>query len=126
MTHVEPLTTLRRGRPCAAFCPVYEEYPRSSAEVVAAIYLDLIKPIVKFYPDLDPGREGDGGKQGIGLTLVNMRSGGCNQRGWLTCILGRLRPASSLQPSGSTRGQRPFDRLDGALAAFLQEVKLAA
>jgi hypothetical protein len=37
-----------------------------------------------------------------------------------------LRPASSLQPSGSTRGQHAFDRLDAALAAFLQEVKLAA
>ena len=37
-----------------------------------------------------------------------------------------LRPASSLQPSGSTRAQRAFDRLDAALAAFLQEVKLAA
>jgi hypothetical protein len=37
-----------------------------------------------------------------------------------------LRPASSLQPSGSTRAQRPFDRLDAALAAFLEEVKLAA
>jgi len=37
-----------------------------------------------------------------------------------------LRPASSLQPSGSTHGQHAFDRLDAALAAFLQEVKLAA
>jgi hypothetical protein len=37
-----------------------------------------------------------------------------------------LRPASSLQPSGSTRAQRAFDRLDAALAAFLEEVKLAA
>jgi len=37
-----------------------------------------------------------------------------------------LRPASSLQPSGSTRAQHAFDRLDAALAAFLQEVKLAA
>lgn len=37
-----------------------------------------------------------------------------------------LRPASSLQPSASTRGQHAFDRLDAALAAFLQEVKLAA
>jgi predicted MarR family transcription regulator len=37
-----------------------------------------------------------------------------------------LRPASSLQPAGSTRSQHAFDRLDAALAAFLQEVKLAA
>ncbi|HYN10857.1 MAG TPA: hypothetical protein VES67_25975 [Vicinamibacterales bacterium] len=37
-----------------------------------------------------------------------------------------LRPASSLQPAGSTRAQHAFDRLDVALAAFLQEVKLAA
>ena len=37
-----------------------------------------------------------------------------------------LRPASSLRPSGSTRAQHAFDRLDAALAAFLQEVQLAA
>jgi hypothetical protein len=37
-----------------------------------------------------------------------------------------LRPASSLRPSGSTRARHAFDRLDAALAAFLQEVKLAA
>jgi hypothetical protein len=37
-----------------------------------------------------------------------------------------LRPASSLQPVGSARGQRAFDRLDTALANFLQEVHLAA
>jgi hypothetical protein len=37
-----------------------------------------------------------------------------------------LRPACSLQPSGSARGQRAFDRLDTALAHFLEEVKLAA
>jgi hypothetical protein len=37
-----------------------------------------------------------------------------------------LRPACSLQPSGSIRGQRAFDRLDTALANFLQEVQLAA
>ncbi len=37
-----------------------------------------------------------------------------------------LRPASSLQPSGSVRAQRAFDRLDAALATFLEEVKLAA
>src|SRR3989449_5988210 len=37
-----------------------------------------------------------------------------------------LRPASSLQPSGSPRAQRAFDRLDAALAHFLEEVKLAA
>jgi hypothetical protein len=37
-----------------------------------------------------------------------------------------LRPACSLQPSGSARAQRAFDRLDTALANFLEEVKLAA
>lgn len=37
-----------------------------------------------------------------------------------------LRPACSLQPLGSARAQRAFDRLDVALAHFLQEVKLAA
>jgi hypothetical protein len=37
-----------------------------------------------------------------------------------------LRPACSLQPSGSAHAQRVFDRLDAALATFLQEVKLAA
>ena len=37
-----------------------------------------------------------------------------------------LRPASSLQPAGSMRAQRAFDRLDAALATFLEEVKLAA
>jgi hypothetical protein len=37
-----------------------------------------------------------------------------------------LRPASSLHPSGSSRAQRAFDRLDAALAHFLEEVKIAA
>lgn len=37
-----------------------------------------------------------------------------------------LRPACSLQPSGSARAQRAFHRLDAALANFLEEVKLAA
>jgi hypothetical protein len=37
-----------------------------------------------------------------------------------------LRPACSLKPSGSARAQRAFDRLDAALAQFLEEVKLAA
>ena len=37
-----------------------------------------------------------------------------------------LRPACSLHPAGTPRAQRAFDRLDAALAAFLQEVKLAA
>jgi hypothetical protein len=37
-----------------------------------------------------------------------------------------LRPASSLHPAGSTRARRAFARLDAALAAFLEEVKLAA
>ena len=37
-----------------------------------------------------------------------------------------LRPACSLTPQGSARAQHAFDRLDAALADFLQEVKLAA
>jgi len=37
-----------------------------------------------------------------------------------------LRPASSLQPAGTRRAQCAFERLDAALATFLQEVKLAA
>jgi len=37
-----------------------------------------------------------------------------------------LRPASSLQPVASVRAQRAYDRLDAALAQFLEEVKLAA
>jgi hypothetical protein len=37
-----------------------------------------------------------------------------------------VRPVASLQPAGSARGRQAFDRLDIALAQFLQEVKLAA
>src|SRR3990167_7276127 len=37
-----------------------------------------------------------------------------------------LRPACSLRPVASARAQRAFDRLDAALAHFLEEVKLAA
>ena len=37
-----------------------------------------------------------------------------------------LRPACSLTPLGSPRAQHAFDRLDAALANFLEEVKLAA
>ena len=37
-----------------------------------------------------------------------------------------LRPVCSLPASGSARAQRAFDRLDAALANFLEEVKLAA
>ena len=38
-----------------------------------------------------------------------------------------LRPACSLQPVGlALAAQHAFDRLDAALAHFLQEVKLAA
>jgi hypothetical protein len=37
-----------------------------------------------------------------------------------------LRPVASLQPVGTARGQRAFGRLDTALAAFLEEVHLAA
>ena len=37
-----------------------------------------------------------------------------------------LRPAASLPASGSARGRHAFDRLDAALATFLQEVQLVA
>jgi hypothetical protein len=37
-----------------------------------------------------------------------------------------LRPVCSLAPQGSARARRTFDRLDAALAQFLEEVKLAA
>ena len=37
-----------------------------------------------------------------------------------------LRPACSLEPEGSPRAQRAFERLDAALADFLKEIKLAA
>jgi hypothetical protein len=37
-----------------------------------------------------------------------------------------LRPVCSLQPLGSLRAQRAFQRLDAALAQFLEEVKIAA
>ena len=37
-----------------------------------------------------------------------------------------LRPAASLQPVGSGRAHCAFDRLDAALAQFLEEVKIAA
>jgi hypothetical protein len=37
-----------------------------------------------------------------------------------------LRPACSLRPVGSVRAQRAFDRLDTALAQFLEDAKIAA
>ena len=37
-----------------------------------------------------------------------------------------LRPAASLPASGSPRGQHGLNRLDAALADFLQEVRLVA
>lgn len=36
---------------------VFQDFRKSTADVMAAIYLDLIKPIVRDYPDLDPGRQ---------------------------------------------------------------------
>jgi len=39
----------------------FKDYRRRVGQVMGAIYLDLIKPVVKFYPDLDPGREEDAG-----------------------------------------------------------------
>ena len=36
---------------------VFQEYRKRTAEVMATIYLDLIKSIVKDFPDLDPGLE---------------------------------------------------------------------
>jgi len=41
---------------------VSQDYRKRCAEAIAAIYLDLVKPIVKDYPDLDPsGGEGSNG-----------------------------------------------------------------
>lgn len=37
-----------------------------------------------------------------------------------------LRPAASLPSSGSSRGQQAFERLDAALANFLQEAQFVA
>jgi hypothetical protein len=34
---------------------MYQEYKKRTGQIMADIYLDLIKPIVKEYPDLDPG-----------------------------------------------------------------------
>jgi hypothetical protein len=45
---------------------VFRDYRKRTAEVMAAIYLDLVKPIVKDYPDLDPGLEEPGQKHGEG------------------------------------------------------------
>jgi hypothetical protein len=45
---------------------VYKEYRKRSGEVMAAIYLDLMKPIIKNYPDLDPGLKDPGEKHGEG------------------------------------------------------------
>ena len=45
---------------------MYREYKKHSGEVMAAIYLDLMKPIVQDYPDLDPGLEEPGEKHGEG------------------------------------------------------------
>jgi hypothetical protein len=42
----------------------FQDYRKRTAEVMAAIYLDLVKPIVKDYPDLDPGRDEVDEKQG--------------------------------------------------------------
>jgi hypothetical protein len=43
---------------------VFQDYRKHTAEVMAAICLDLVKPMVKVYPDLDPGREEAGEKHG--------------------------------------------------------------
>jgi hypothetical protein len=43
---------------------MFQDYRKRTAEVMASIYLDLVKPIVKDYPDLDPGRDEAREKQG--------------------------------------------------------------
>ncbi|MGB2717388.1 MAG: hypothetical protein WBC51_24610 [Vicinamibacterales bacterium] len=35
----------------------FKDFRKQTATVMAAIYLDMIKPIVQDYPDLDPGLE---------------------------------------------------------------------
>jgi hypothetical protein len=49
----ETLRLVRADAPDALF----QEYRDRAADVMAAIYLDLVRPIVKDYPDLDSGRE---------------------------------------------------------------------
>lgn len=34
---------------------LFRAYRKRAAEVMAAVYLDLVKPIANDYPDLDPG-----------------------------------------------------------------------
>jgi hypothetical protein len=41
---------------------LFHDYRKRAAKVMGAIYLDLIRPIVAFHPDLDPGHEDDEGK----------------------------------------------------------------
>ena len=38
----------------------FKDYRRRVGHVMGAIYLDLMKPIAKFYPDLDPGLDEHG------------------------------------------------------------------
>jgi len=44
----------------------FQAYRKRTGEVMAAIYLDLMKPIVRDYPDLDTGREEVDEKRGQG------------------------------------------------------------
>jgi hypothetical protein len=37
---------------------LFAEFRRHAGEVIGAIYLDLMKPVVRDYPDLDPGAAG--------------------------------------------------------------------
>jgi hypothetical protein len=37
---------------------LFPEFRRQTGEVMGAIYLDLMKPVVRDYPDLDPGAAG--------------------------------------------------------------------
>ena len=47
---------LMEGETSAA---VFRNQQRRTGEVMGAIYLDLIKPVVASYPQLDPGRQSD-------------------------------------------------------------------
>ena len=37
---------------------LFPKFRKHSGEVMGAIYLDLMKPVVRDYPDLDPGAAG--------------------------------------------------------------------
>jgi hypothetical protein len=49
----EALTIIQTEAPDS----VFNHYRRQVAQLMAGVYLDVIKPLVQPYPDLDPGRD---------------------------------------------------------------------